>query len=231
MELEDYFRDEKNKQLFIDRFKKCMIDNHLNQQTLSDLTKEKGNYISRWTISMWLSGKVCPNLKNIEIICSVLNVSPDYLLGKTDNISNSFITMGEFIDCLNSIPMDSSTEEMLVKKIIELPSFKAFWSFFDDKNKNNLPKTLGKLLIQTTSKKNFEEKKEEKVIQVNKLKGLFVEKGLSYQKVANGIGMSLRTFNRRMEQQKFSNDEIQKLKAFLSINEEDAQSIFLNDQE
>lgn len=67
---------------------------------------------------------------------------------------------------------------------------------------------------------------EGKMIQVNKLKALFVENGLSYKDVANEIGISEATMNRRMKTNNFGSDEIQKIVNLLKLSKDVAIDIF-----
>lgn len=67
---------------------------------------------------------------------------------------------------------------------------------------------------------------EGKMIQVNKLKALFVENGLSYKDVANEIGISEATMNRRMKTNIFGSDEIQKMVNLLKLSKDVAIDIF-----
>ncbi len=67
------------------------------------------------------------------------------------------------------------------------------------------------------------------MVQTNSLKGLFVERGLSYAEVAKAIGVSESTMNRRMKSHIFGSDEIQKLIELLGISQEKATSIFFPD--
>lgn len=71
------------KTVFINRLKGLMKEKKITQQKLSEMTKEKGCYISRPCICLWLARKQEPTMKNIEVISSCLDVSIAYLLGET----------------------------------------------------------------------------------------------------------------------------------------------------
>jgi len=55
------------------------------------------------------------------------------------------------------------------------------------------------------------------MIQTNKLKGLLVENGLSYAKVAKTLGISESTFNRRMKKGVFKTNEIEVIMKLLNL--------------
>ncbi len=55
------------------------------------------------------------------------------------------------------------------------------------------------------------------MIQVNKLKGKIVSKGLRQQDVAKSLGISTKTFNTKLNKGIFNSDEIEKLIEVLEI--------------
>ena len=61
---------------------------------------------------------------------------------------------------------------------------------------------------------------------VNKLRGIIVEKGLSQQEVAKAIGMSGKTFYLKMKKVSFGTDEAEKMISLLDI--ENPAEIFLS---
>ena len=61
---------------------------------------------------------------------------------------------------------------------------------------------------------------------VNKLRGIIVEKGLSQQEVAKAIGMSGKTFYLKMKKGSFGTDEAEKMISLLDI--ENPAEIFLS---
>lgn len=54
---------------------------------------------------------------------------------------------------------------------------------------------------------------------INKLKVLFVEKGYTQQDIARELGITLNTLRRRMKDEIFNTDEINKLIEILDIKE------------
>ncbi len=54
---------------------------------------------------------------------------------------------------------------------------------------------------------------------INKLKGLFVEKGYTQKDIAKELGMTTETLRRRMNSEIFNSDEINKLIDILDIKE------------
>jgi transcriptional regulator with XRE-family HTH domain len=57
------------------------------------------------------------------------------------------------------------------------------------------------------------------MVDVNKLRGIIVEKGLTGEKVAEMVGMSKKTFYLRMKEAKFNSDEMDKLIDILDIDD------------
>ncbi len=54
---------------------------------------------------------------------------------------------------------------------------------------------------------------------INKLKGLFVEKGYTQQDIADKLGITPNTLRKRMREEVFNSDEINKLIEILDIKE------------
>lgn len=54
---------------------------------------------------------------------------------------------------------------------------------------------------------------------INKLKGLFVEKGYTQQDIARELGITPNTLRKRMKEEVFNSDEINKLIEILEIKE------------
>lgn len=62
---------------------------------------------------------------------------------------------------------------------------------------------------------------------LNKLKGKIVENGLNVPKVAEMLGIDPKTLYRRLNSGKVTVEDAAKMKAFLSITNEEAIEIFL----
>lgn len=66
------------------------------------------------------------------------------------------------------------------------------------------------------------------MVNVNKLKGAIVEKGLTQAKMAEKMGISDRTFYNKMKRKVFNSDEIVQMASILSIDEKDVIAIFFD---
>lgn len=66
------------------------------------------------------------------------------------------------------------------------------------------------------------------MVNVNKLKGAIVEKGLTQTKMAEKMGISDRTFYNKMKRKVFNSDEIVQMASILSIDEKDVIAIFFD---
>ncbi len=66
------------------------------------------------------------------------------------------------------------------------------------------------------------------MVNVNKLKGAIVEKGLTQAKMAEKMGISDRTFYNKMKRKVFNSDEIVQMASILSIEEKDVIAIFFD---
>lgn len=65
--------------IFTERFNEVLRDAELNQKQLADKIG-----ITKQCVSDFKSGKSFPSIHTLKMICSVLEVSADYLLGLTD---------------------------------------------------------------------------------------------------------------------------------------------------
>lgn len=66
------------------------------------------------------------------------------------------------------------------------------------------------------------------MVNVNKLKGVIVEKGLTQSKMAKKMGISDRTFYNKMRRKVFNSDEIVEMASILSIDKKDVIAIFFD---
>ena len=66
------------------------------------------------------------------------------------------------------------------------------------------------------------------MVNVNKLKGAIVEKGLTQAKMAEKMAISDRTFYNKMKRKVFNSDEIVQMASILSIEEKDVIAIFFD---
>lgn len=71
------------KKSFTERFNELLIEKKITQ---SDLSKITG--ITQSSISDWSRGKYQPKQDKIDVLASALGVTPAYLMGWTDSISN-----------------------------------------------------------------------------------------------------------------------------------------------
>ena len=85
----------------------------------SELARQTG--ITKTTISNYINAKKMPQLGVVEKIADVLNVSVDYLLGRTDKINffekNDFVDI-DFLSTNYTIPNKQQKE--LIKDLIEV---------------------------------------------------------------------------------------------------------------
>lgn len=86
------------------RMKERRIDMGLSQETLAQLTG-----VSKWTVINWEADKRTPNAQKIFIIAEALGTTPQYLLGKTEDIGD----YGEYP--IGSNNQRSETTEMFAK--------------------------------------------------------------------------------------------------------------------
>ena len=99
--------------LFKDIFIQLLQDNDI---TAYKLSKVLG--ISEAVISQWKSGRQLPKYDSINLLCDYFNVSPDYLLGRTDEQANvhyennvSGINFSNLIQGSGSVTVNSSSND------------------------------------------------------------------------------------------------------------------------
>ncbi len=66
------------------------------------------------------------------------------------------------------------------------------------------------------------------MVNINKLKGVIVEKGLTQSEMAKKMGISDRTFYNKMKRRVFNSDEIIEIASILAIGEKDVIAIFFD---
>ncbi len=66
------------------------------------------------------------------------------------------------------------------------------------------------------------------MVNINKLKGVIVEKGLTQSEMAKKMGISDRTFYNKMKRRVFNSDEIIEMASILAIGEKDVIAIFFD---
>ncbi|MEH6941485.1 helix-turn-helix domain-containing protein [Bacillus sp. JJ722] len=82
--------------------------------TMQELADKVG--ISKSMISYYENGKKTPSVKTINIIASVLNVSVDYLLGKTDSFDGNENTSNDIKLLIEKYErLDPSKKEAILK--------------------------------------------------------------------------------------------------------------------
>ncbi len=99
--------------LFKDIFIQLLQDNNI---TAYKLSKVLG--ISEAVISQWKSGRQLPKYDSINLLCDYFNVSPNYLLGRTDEKINthyennvSGINFSNLIHGSGSVTVNSSNND------------------------------------------------------------------------------------------------------------------------
>ena len=87
--------------VFARRLTEIMEKRGLSQTQLSaKIKEEQQKVIQRQTISQYMSGQSKPDTERLTILCNALNVSADYLLGRSEcqtaeaNIESAIITTG-----------------------------------------------------------------------------------------------------------------------------------------
>ena len=70
--------------VFAVRLTGVMESHGITQAKLSDMVRERGGVLQRQTVSMYMNGQSKPDTERLTMICKVLNVSADYLLGLSD---------------------------------------------------------------------------------------------------------------------------------------------------
>lgn len=71
--------------VFATRLREVMEEQEVNQTQLSAQLLEKyGHTMQRQTISLYMNGQSKPDTERLTLLCKVLNVSSDYLLGLSD---------------------------------------------------------------------------------------------------------------------------------------------------
>lgn len=71
--------------IFASRLREIMKERRLNQSQLASLISKMGKSLRRQTISLYMDGQSRPDTERLSLLCSALNVSADYLLGRTKN--------------------------------------------------------------------------------------------------------------------------------------------------
>ena len=93
--------------LFKDIFRQLLHDNSTNAYKVS---KDTG--ISEALISYWKNGKQLPKYDSLNLLCDYFNVSADYLLGRTDEQTNTHSTNNinsNFVQSNGSVTLGSGS--------------------------------------------------------------------------------------------------------------------------
>ncbi len=73
--------------VFASRLRKIMKERNVNQSQLEKLIKASGETLQRQTISLYMNGQSKPDTSRLTLLCRVLHVSSDYLLGLSEHDS------------------------------------------------------------------------------------------------------------------------------------------------
>lgn len=99
--------------LFKDIFRQLLQDNSVSAYKIS---RDTG--ISEALISYWKSGKQLPRYDSLNLLCDYFNVSADYLLGRTNEQSNTSCTnnvnginFSNLIQGSNSVTVNSNNND------------------------------------------------------------------------------------------------------------------------
>lgn len=81
------------------------------EKKLTQTDLAKGVHVTQQTITAWESGRAVPNATTLDALANFLNVSADYLLGRTKNRkSDNVLTKNQKLVAY-SIDPDTSDEE------------------------------------------------------------------------------------------------------------------------
>lgn len=76
---------ETDRDVFAERLRETMQKQKLNQTQLAKKIADQEGSLTRQTISLYVNGQSKPDTDILTMLCDVLNVSADYLLGRTDD--------------------------------------------------------------------------------------------------------------------------------------------------
>ncbi len=85
---------ETEKDMFASRLREIMEERGINQSQLEKLIKDSGDTLQRQTISLYMNGQSKPDTGRLTVLCRILNISSDWLLGLTDTRSPSMEIRG-----------------------------------------------------------------------------------------------------------------------------------------
>lgn len=71
--------------VFASRLRKIMEKRGINQSQLEKLIKASGDKLQRQTISLYMNGQSKPDTGRLTLLCRILHVSSDYLLGLSEH--------------------------------------------------------------------------------------------------------------------------------------------------
>lgn len=108
-----------------DKIRNARINKGINQKELADMLTKKGIHTGNTTICNWENGTSKPDPDTIAVICEILNVDANYILGfdNEKNIKNSkpFSQTEILFDKTKDILSDDDREliEHIMKKTID----------------------------------------------------------------------------------------------------------------
>ena len=113
-----------------DNIRNARIKKKMNQKELADMLTQNGVSIGNTTISNWENGTSKPDPDTIALLCEILDVDANYILGFNNNSDNTIDNERQILfDKAKKIMSDDDWEtiEFIMKKTIDNY----------EKNKNN----------------------------------------------------------------------------------------------
>lgn len=113
-----------------DNIRNARIKKKMNQKELADMLTQNGVSIGNTTISNWENGTSKPDPDTIALLCEILDVDANYILGFNNNSDNTIDNERQILfDKAKKIMSDDDWEtiEFIMKKTINNY----------EKNKNN----------------------------------------------------------------------------------------------
>ncbi|MCW6139503.1 helix-turn-helix domain-containing protein [Lactiplantibacillus plantarum] len=130
--------------IFAERLKEAMQQANI---TSAQLAKQTG--IGRSSISQWLSSKYVAKHDKVTALATVLNVSPDWLLGTTDIATAA---TPEAVPIPVAVTPPPAVD----------PELMTLWEQLDTKQRAKLIKKARKLIAKSTEQPNAKQKKDKK---------------------------------------------------------------------
>ena len=106
-----------------DNIRNARIKKKMNQKELADMLTQNGVSIGNTTISNWENGTSKPDPDTIALLCEILDVDANYILGFNNNSDNTIDNERQILfDKAKKIMSDDDWEtiEFIMKKTINM---------------------------------------------------------------------------------------------------------------